>query len=199
VKGQVEVVAVLLEAGAAIDAKDLSGATALDEALRFNHRPVVELLTARGAALSKEKQLRDAVLKGQTETVGLLLGLGADPKPVLHDAALKGHVAVVRLLLEHGAVVDGRSAAGSTALADAALAGQVEVVRLLLEKGAKVDLRDEESGSTALHIAAGWGRTEVVRVLLEKGADARLKNGAGRTALELARAANYPETAALLE
>ena len=89
VKGHVDVVEVLLAAGADFSAKDSSGATAMDEALRYRHTRVVEVLAAKGAAVSMGKQLREAVLRGQTDMVAMMLSLGADGKPLLHDAALK--------------------------------------------------------------------------------------------------------------
>ena len=76
-------VLVLLEAGADIAARDLAGATALDEALRFKHTPTVELLMAHGAKLESggqtaASQLQGAVLHGQADIVSLLLDKGGD-------------------------------------------------------------------------------------------------------------------------
>ena len=62
-KGHVDVVEVLLEAGADHSIKDNSNATAMDEALRYRHTRVVELLAAKGAPVSMGKQLREAVLR----------------------------------------------------------------------------------------------------------------------------------------
>ena len=59
----------------------------------------------------------------------------------------------------------------------------------LLEKGgAEVDAKRDHDDCTALHEAAYNGHLEVVKYLLEKGgAEVNVKNGNGRTALDLAR------------
>jgi ankyrin repeat protein len=47
--------------------------------------------------------------------------------------------------------------------------------------------------------AAGYGRTETVRALLSAGARAELRDDRGKTALDIAREGNFPETVKLLE
>ena len=81
-KGHLEVVQVLLASGADPAARDNSTATALDEALRYRHSAVVSLLMDKSGASSGEvgpKQLQDAVMRGQSDMVALLLKKGADP------------------------------------------------------------------------------------------------------------------------
>ncbi len=52
---------------------------------------------------------------------------------------------------------------------------------------------------TALMWAAGYGKTETVQALLAAGASAELKDDRGKTALEIAREGNFPDTVKLLE
>ena len=52
---------------------------------------------------------------------------------------------------------------------------------------------------TALMWAAGYGRTETVQALLAAGARTDLKDDRGKTALDIAREGNFPDTAKLLE
>ena len=98
-----EVAQVLLDAGARWD-RDSSGATPLDDALQFRQMEVVDVLLRFSQALKPGDKLsqtrdqevpavlRDAVLRGQTNVVRLLLDrmgpLGSTT--LLHDAALKG-------------------------------------------------------------------------------------------------------------
>jgi hypothetical protein len=47
--------------------------------------------------------------------------------------------------------------------------------------------------------AAGYGKTETVQALLAAGAKAELKDDRGKTALDIAREGNFPDTVKLLE
>ena len=124
----------LLMAGAEIDAKDQAGSTPLDEAMRQPYALVVDYLMGKGAKIAggdvrgAAKQLEDAVLKGQTEIVKLLLTRGLDPdaptangSTLIHDACLKGHIGIAGLLLAAGASANALNASGATPLHDAAL------------------------------------------------------------------------------
>ena len=141
--------------------------------------------------------------------------LGAQP---IHLAAIYGWLPVLSTLLDHGADVNARtrpmsdtvwglSAPGhahrahrQTPLMIAAQEGTTAAARLLLKRGAAVGLRDS-SGSTALHAAASawWNEnTEFVSLLLEHGADPSARDTRDRTPYELATAAGYAASAALL-
>jgi ankyrin repeat protein len=192
-----------------MELRDKSGATALDEALRFRHGKIVGLLIDRGAKIAGPagalRQLQDAVLRGQTDMVTLLLERGADANAetanggtLLHDAALKGHAEIVQLLLAHGAKIDAVNAAGGTALHDAAIGGRLRVAELLLAKGAAINARDTESGATPLHLAASWGRDEMVEFLLARGANAKATDKSGATPLKAAISHDQPLAAGAL-
>ena len=200
---------VLLKAGARLDARDNTGATPLDEAIRAGYIRSAELLLDRGGRLPGGKitprTLHDAIMKGQRELVALLIEKGIDVRTArfegftpLHAAAMKGYSDIVALLLAKGVDVNARSATGGTPLHDAALGGSAEVARLLLDRGADIEAREMESGSTPLHVAAGWGRVAVVRLLLDKGALKTVKNKAGKTPHEVAIESGHPDAAALL-
>ena len=146
-KGHLEVVRLLLEAGADKDAAE-------------RHRP-----------------LHFAALEGHLEVVRLLLEAGADKDAAdtdgdtaLHIAALGGRLEVVRLLLDAAAEKDAAARHGETALHFAAQEGHLEVVRLLLEAGADKDAATR-NGATAVCLASKNCHLEVVRLLLEAGAD----------------------------
>lgn len=141
--------------------------------------------------------------------------LGAQP---IHLAAIYGWLPVLSTLLDHGADVNARtrpmsdtvwglSAPGNahrahrqTPLMIAAQEGTTAAAQLLLKRGATVGLRDS-SGSTALHAAASawWNEnTEFVSLLLENGADPSARDTRDRTPHDLATAAGYAASAALL-
>ena len=147
-EGQSQVLELLLEKDADVDAKDEYGQTPLLWAAWNGHEAVVKLLLEKGAELETEDS------SGQT--------------PLLW-AAWNGHEAVVKLLLEKGAELETKSSYGQTPLLWAARNGHEAVVKLLLEKGAELETKDS-SGRTPLSYAALKGHEAVVKLLLEKGA-----------------------------
>ncbi|CAK9111616.1 unnamed protein product [Durusdinium trenchii] len=177
--GHLEVVQLLLEAGADKDAADANGTTALHMAAVFEHLEIMELLLEAGADQDAANAdgttaLYIAARGGHVEAVRLLLGAGArldatDGETPLYIAAQKGHLEVVRLLLEAGADKDAATTNGETALYIAAQNGNLNVVRLLLEAGADKDTATE-IGATAVLIAGLRGHLEVLQLLLEAGA-----------------------------
>jgi hypothetical protein len=63
----------------------------------------------------------------------------------------------------------------------------VDAVKVLLAAGADPDAKTPD-GDSALHLAAFAGKLDIVRALVEGGADINLKDGAGKTALEVVSA-----------
>ena len=108
-KGHLEIVRLLIEAGANVNAKR-DDWTALMSASRNGHAQVVRLLVDAGA---------DVNTKGSDGWTPLML------------ASWEGHLEVVRLLVDAGADVNTKGSDGWTALMWASLKGHLEVVRLL--------------------------------------------------------------------
>ncbi|XP_022662844.1 ankyrin repeat domain-containing protein 50-like isoform X2 [Varroa destructor] len=163
-EGDLQLVARLVEMGAAIENADRNGQTPLNLAARQGHLQVLEALLRAGAAVDR------ADVDGWTP---------------LRSSAWAGHAAVVDALLQFGARVDLADADGRTALRAAAWGGHDDIVMRLLKAGAAVNARDAE-GRTALIAAAYMGHSAIVGHLLDAGADINHADKDGRTALSVA-------------
>jgi len=144
-KGQADLIAVLLDQGAPVNARTKSGSTALHEAALKGHAAVVKILLERGADCRARN------------------GSGATP---LHDAALGGHAEIAALLLAKGAEINARdSESSATPLYQAAAWGRAAVVELLLGRGADAAVPDKEgvTPSEAARINGHQGIAERLR------------------------------------
>lgn len=138
--GHVLVVKVLLERGAAFDARAKYGRTPLNCAARVygNNESVFKVLIDNGAVVDAK-----------------------DTK--------KGHLEVVQALIETGADVNAKTAFGDTPLKICAYyEGNLEVARALIEKGADVNAK-MAGGFTPLYTSSQNGHPEVARALIKAG------------------------------
>ncbi|KAI2786352.1 hypothetical protein POX_g08736 [Penicillium oxalicum] len=143
-QGATEIVQLLLDHQANIEAEDFAGLTALQWAVRENHLDVARLLLSR---------------KADVETTG------SDRYTPLTIAVLHGLVEMVEVLLEAQADINGRErTTNQTALITAAQTSFADIVRLLLLKGARVDACDSK-GLSALDYAKRKGRSDIVAML----------------------------------
>jgi ankyrin repeat protein len=147
--GHVDVVALLLNSGASVDAHDDQQWTPLMFAAQEGHTQVVTTLLAAGADVDS----------GDDHGCSALM-----------QAARSGHSDAAQTLLDHDADAN-FIADWATPLIMAAAAGRVNVVTLLLDAGAELDFLHPEDGYSALMLAALQGHSEVVRLLLAHGAD----------------------------
>ncbi|MBI3490280.1 MAG: ankyrin repeat domain-containing protein [Acidobacteria bacterium] len=202
--GEFERVKAMVSADPAlIDARSRTGESAVLTAVYHRQKDIVNLLVARGAALS----IFEACAAGEVERVERLLAenravvdtYSPDGWTPLHLAAFFGHAKVAELLLAHDASVAARSrnTNGNTPL-HAALAGNHKLVAgLLIGGGADVNAADA-GGWRPLHLAAAGSNLDAMKALIAQGADVSAANAEGRTALSLAQEKNHREAAALL-
>ncbi|KAL8773553.1 MAG: hypothetical protein Q9209_001658 [Squamulea sp. 1 TL-2023] len=149
--GHIEIIKVLLEFGANINAAGAPfGGTALWYAAHRGLVNTVEFLLDRGAEI-------ELLPKAS-------IGTGHN---ALISAAKVGHLQVVQILLSKGANINA-TAQGMTALRLASQYGHTPVVQLLLSEGASIDF---EYNSDALPVAAYYGREETVSILIAAGID----------------------------
>jgi ankyrin repeat protein len=186
-----------------IDARSRTGESAILTAVYHRQKEIVNLLVARGVAMS----LFEACAAGEVERVERLIE--SDPSTVntfsadgwtpLHLAAFFGHTRIAELLLAHQADVAARSrnSNGNTPL-HAALAGNHKMAAgLLIGHGGDVNATDA-AGWRPLHLAASNNNLDAIKALIAQGADVLAGNGEGRTPLSLAQEKNHRETAAFL-
>ena len=123
--------ALLIGAGASVDAQNNYGVTPLGLASRNGSAATIEQLVEAGADPNDPRQavnagetpLMLAARSGQVDAVTLLLNVGAEVdaqetwngQSSLMWAAAEGHVPVVETLIEHGADVHARSNSGADA------------------------------------------------------------------------------------
>lgn len=184
--GHTRIVALLLEAGAPMEDRDIRDAAA------GGHIDIVELFLAKGVDINGPADLMEgAVAGGSVDMVRWLLAQGASAqrKPgttgPLHNAAYGGHKAIAEILLAHGAPADEKDERGGTPLSSAAFAGSTDIAELLIRHGAKVN-DASRTGVTPLMRAADSHAVGTVKLLLERGADVNARDNDQDTALTYA-------------
>src|SRR5262245_54860552 len=200
--GEFERVKAMVSADPAlIDARSRTGESAILTAVYHRQKEIVNLLVARGAAMS----IFEACAAGEVERAERLVDAAAvndyspDGWTPLHLAAFFGHVKIAELLLTHDAdvTVRSRNANGNTPL-HAALAGNHKFVAgVLIGAGADVNAPDAQ-GWRPLHLAAANNNLDAMKALIAEGADVAASNNEGKPALSLAQEKNHREAAALL-
>ena len=171
-RGALEVVELLLQAGADPNLSDSERKTSVRLAQAAGHSEVVAALVARGAR-AELVALGELAASGNVDELSRLLAANAHPdvrleleRTPLHEAAALGQIGAVQALLAAGAAVDLVDGDGWTALMEACDFGQREVVRALLAAKAEPFLLDRASFS-AFRLAERAGHTPVVALFRE--------------------------------
>lgn len=182
------IVRLLLDHGADVDAPSGDGSTAWLLARRGGFDEIAALLQRAGAAtspLSPADELIAACSRGDIDAAERLTSpkLIAALSPVerlrLPEAAAAARDQTVLACVAAGFPLDVTDGMGATALHHAAINGRIGLVRALLTAGARTDIRDREHSSTPI----GWATfgadlvsdragdyEATVRALLESGA-----------------------------
>ena len=190
---QVEVVAYLLEKGAAktfdISRKlpalgprptvlqtTVERGNLLDKALEGKAPlPMIQLLIDRGLDID------------QVETLG---GEHIRALAPLHKAAMLQDPEVIDLLLKNGALINRHYSRGLTPLMYAIICEKLENARTLLAHGADLTICDEQ-GTDALMFAASRGYEGFVRLLIEYNANPNVRDAFQNTALYAAASGGH--------
>ena len=176
-KPRTDVLQVLIDAGADIDAKNNEGRSPLHSACASGALDVVKMLVEAGAGVRATNDRGETCLilaarNGHTETVRYLVGLPevdvnhvnrryAGNYTALQCALENDKTDVVQVLIDAGADV----VTNNNALHSACVFGSLDVVKMLVRAGAGVRATNDE-GWTCLISAARYGHTDTVRYLV---------------------------------
>ncbi|MEN9358516.1 MAG: hypothetical protein RL095_51 [Verrucomicrobiota bacterium] len=207
VRGSIEILAALLEAGARLDGEEES--TALCGACSEGHLEAIRWLIEKGAILNRPSPAHTPLhsAAAHPEAVRLLLSLGAqwdardhcDSQPI-HNAACFS-LESLKIFQAAGASLDVKDCLGDQPIHYAADAGNCAVLEYLLQQGIPVDCPSGFARGQAIHSAASRGRIEAIRLLLGHGAkiDALERSGGFiRQPIHEAAACGSPETIGFL-
>lgn len=194
----VEVVRLLLAAGANPNVRDAGGRTPLHFAVSAGTAPVVRLLLDHGAdpdILDNRGTSPLSLSFLAPDKAVQQLCLSHSPAQTEEEAYLLEELALSLRNGENTATIKTRS--GQSLLHQAADIGSVRAARILVDHGAKVTSYDDR-GRQPIHVAAFAGHTEVVRLLLEAKAEIDAKTQDGETALFLAMGAGQGDVVEFL-
>ena len=171
--GFVDLIPLLVNAGADLEAKDTAGNTALLRAVRLDTERRLDLVR-----LMLERTERPAVIDAAN----------SDGETALHLAFNLGFVDLIPLLVNAGADLEAKDTAGNTALLRAVRLDteqRLDLVRLMLKRAERPAVIDATNGAgeTALHLAFNLGFVDLIPLLVNAGADLEAKDTAGNTAL----------------
>ncbi len=139
--------------------------TALEYAVRYGSREMLQLLLGAGADVNTRNSYKQTplMLLGEQSTADMVWDL-----------------------IHAGAKVNLKDEEGDTALIEAAMQKNVSVLMALINAGARVDIRNNE-GKTALMLAAYHNQVANIRALIRAGADLNARDSEGRTVLDYAK------------
>ena len=165
---ELDIVEILLESGADVNAKTADGTTALHLAAQYGNENTARVLLEHGA------NVHARIVPPRDDPVGRIFLGGRTP---LHWAAVEGYDAIVELLLDHNADPGAKNTTYRTPLQEAIMHGHELVARTLIKRGAPIDDQDDEAW-TPLHQSSDTlglpgdhpGRVAIAKLLLDSGA-----------------------------
>jgi len=193
----------LVNCGASVNEKNLTGVTPLAKAVESGRTDVLStvqsLLKHRAdpniADVNGNTPLIKAVKSGNVELVKCLVAhpttdvnkQNNEKNTALHEAAFKGSQELVDGLIAAGADVDKQNGAGKAPLHRAVSGNHLGVVKTLLDNGASVNLQDS-LGYSPCHYASFFGLRDCAECLVENHADLELRDRISKkTCMELAQ------------
>uniref|UniRef100_A0A665SVF4 Protein phosphatase 1 regulatory subunit 16A n=1 Tax=Echeneis naucrates TaxID=173247 RepID=A0A665SVF4_ECHNA len=187
-----EMVKILLDRGASVNAQDNELWTPLHAAATCGHAGLVKILIAHDAdllAVNSDGNMpydlcEDDPTLDIIETAMANRGITQEMINETRASTERGMLGDIQELLRQGEEVNQQDSQGATLLHIAAANGYVQAAELLLEGGARMDLRDSD-GWQPLHAAACWGQMHVAELLVSHGASLNAKTFLDETPIDL--------------
>lgn len=190
--GRLEIVKILLAAGAEIDMKNAIGETALMLAGRWGQVAIAKELLKAGADANAQNNCGDTALtiakKAHQEAIVKILPNTGTQNPSQAQTQTSGDVVSIIQISP-----DGPTPKDNMDLIRASAKNDVEKVKSLLAAGADVNAATERSEVTALMYASSKGHVETIRALIAAHAQLEQRNKYGHTALMYASTYNQAE------
>jgi ankyrin repeat protein len=187
-----EVISLILDEGAFVNARNKEGNTALHTAVAANDDVSGNLLLDRGADIFASNAANESPLYLAFYSPGgirewMLNRKTLEARDGLSNTAL--HYAsqwklgqYAPLLVSKGAAVDAANATGETPLFWAVKSDSPETADALVKQGAKIGARDS-LGNSALHCAVKWNARQSIPYLIDAGLSVDSQNLAGKAPL----------------
>ncbi|XP_047202941.1 protein phosphatase 1 regulatory inhibitor subunit 16B isoform X1 [Girardinichthys multiradiatus] len=188
-----EMVKLLLDRGANVNAQDNELWTPLHAAATCGHAGLVKILIAHGAdllAVNSDGNMpydlcEDDPTLDIIETAMANRGITQEMINETRASTERKMMGDIQEMLRLGDEVNQQDSQGATLLHIAAANGYVQAAELLLlEGGVRVDLRDSD-GWQPLHAAACWGQMHVAELLVSHGASLNVKTFLEETPIDL--------------
>ncbi len=208
-QGLRELVELIVENGADVNAVDHQGRLPIAYALKSGDSRIIHTLCTHGSRLPPswsrdELEFVCALFSGEDDRATDLIPR-IDPTRLLTDdehalslAVRYGRVPVVCAMVGNGASVDSGAPVNRSILQEAMKHGSLDLVRFILEGGADPNANELHEGP-ALIGAVRRRSTALVDLLLKAGADPKGADRLGRTAIDVARETGQSDILTLLE
>jgi len=172
---QIDVVKILLDADAKVEAQNYYGTALMHAANAGNLKLFYFLLDKKANVNARDRHGQTALIK----------------------ASRSGQSGTMRALLKAGAEIDAQDEDGTTALMEAARTGKLGAVNILLKAGANIDAQDKKKKTALMKIMEDDIKWELgaIKILLK----AHIQNEMGHTAESLAKLKLYEEILANID
>lgn len=180
----VEILKLLLAAGADVNATFEGGGTVLYLASKWGlHECVEEILKHKPNLDDGTPMVYSAVCNGHEAIVSMLLNAGANPlhpatadhnECLLHACTEKNYVDILNRLLLFNFDLEHKDKYGRTALNCRNTANNIPALRALIRRGAQIDTKDQPWNDTPLSNAVREGDVALAEFFISEGADVNI-------------------------